>query len=388
MHMKGYRCSPILLFLLLLSGCASTGSSDNSDASTREWLLSGEVLSDVAVDLPILPQDDAVSLDERMKRFVEHATAGQGSARGKVRSLIAAVIDPTGLGLTYDPGASYSARETFAHRRANCLSFTLMMVSMLRHAGVEAQFNDVDIPLIGGIRDETTLVFYKHINAIVEFPFEGRAVIDLVMDEYDTSYEQRTITDRAAAAQYYNNRSMEFLQEGKVEASFPYLVKAISLDPRQSYLWSNLGSLYQRAGKLEAAKAAFEIALAENGSDLVATSNAARLYTALGESKRAEALTRRVTMFRERNPYYRYVRAVSAYRSSDFEAAKREVTEAIHLYRQEHRFHFLLGAIYERLGLHDAAVESMNTAINLTTDAKQSARYRSKMDRLFSSAHL
>lgn len=382
--MQFLRVISKLLILLLLSGCATTGVSGPTDLSTRQWLLSGAALFVGPAPEMAMPQEAVLSLDQSMRQFAERATAGSGSPRGKVTALIKAVIDPGGLNLKYDPTASYTAQETYEHRRANCLSFTLMMVAMLRHLGVDAQFNDVEVPLIWDIHDETTLIFYKHINSIVDFPLDGRAVMDLNMSEFDASYEQRIISDQAATAQYYNNLAMEFLQQGDARTAFPYLAKAISLGPNQSYLWNNLGSLYQRAGELQAAKAAFEVALTEWGSGDVAMSNAARLYAALGDSKRATELTRRVAAFRAANPYFRYVRAISAFRDSDYETARDEAIAAIRLYKVEHRFHFLLGAIYEKLGLHEQAVTSVNTALSLTTDEKQLARYRDKMERLFS----
>lgn len=385
--MQGLRAFSMLLILLLISGCAATSVSGPEANSARQWLLGGEALFGGPAPAVALAEAEVLSLDPSMEQFAERATAGWGTHRGKVTALIKAVIDPAGLNLQYKPTASFTARETFSHRRANCLSFTLMMVAMLRHLGVDARFNDVDVPLIWDIHDETTLLFYKHINSIVDFTWEGRAVMDLNMDEYDVSYEQRLISDEAAIAQYYNNRAMELLQQGDLRAAFPYLAKAISLEPRQSYLWNNLGSLYQRAGKLQAAKAAFEVALKERGSGAVVMSNAARLYAVLGDSKRAAELTRRVAAFRDANPYFRYVRAISAFRESDYETARDEAVAAIRLYKIEHRFHFLLGAIYEKLGLHEQAVKSVNTALSLTTDEKQLARYRNKLDRLFS-AHL
>lgn len=389
--MKSCRYSSLVLLLALtqFAGCASTGTSIGRDVSTREWLLSGAALAGYAGDTVLPGQDEIMFMDDSMKRLVEQAVAGQATARGKVRAMLDAIIKPSGLGLEYDPSASFTAREAFVERRANCMSFTLMVVAMLRHVGVETSFNVVEVPLLGDMRDESTLVFYKHINAIVQFPFDaGRAVVDLDLDAYDVNYEQRVITDAAAVAQYYNNRAMEFLQQGNTRAAFPYLVKALTIEPEQSYFWSNLGALYQRSGNLQAAREAFEVALEENSNDLVAMSNAARLYAFLGETKRAEVLTRRVEHFRAHNPYYRYLLAVTAFRVSDYETARRELTEAIRLHKQEHLFHFLLGAVYEKLGMHEAALQSVNTALTLTTDEKQLARYKGKMGRLFSSAQM
>ena len=363
------------------------GTPDLTNDQTRDWLLNGAVFSGGASPALTLPDEDVLFMDESMKQFVEQTTAGHFSARGKVNALVAAVLDPAGFGLVYEPMATYPATQVFQRRRANCLSFTLMMVPMLRHLGVTARFNDVDVPLISDLPNETMLVFYKHINVVVQYPREGRAVLDLDLEEYDKSYEQRIIADHAAMAQYYNNRAMEYLLQENISAAFPYLVQALSIDSEQSYLWGNLGSLYQRAGKLTAARAAYEVALAEDSGDLVAMSNAARLYAVLGDTKRTESMSRRATFFRDRNPYYRYLQAINAFRSRDYQAARAEITAAIGRYDREHRFHFLLGAIYEMLGRRELAVESMNTALALTSDDTQIARYRGKMDRLFSSRH-
>lgn len=371
----------VLLFPILLAACATNGLDGPDGDQTRQWLLSGEPLQ-AGVPIGVLPEENVLVLTDEMKDFVARVTAGQETPRDKVQAMLSAVIGGNGLGIIYNPSASYTAAETYTRREANCLSFTLMMVSMLRHVGVDARFNDVNVPLLSDLRDESTLVFYKHINAIVQFSEQHRAVLDLNMQEYDTTYTQEEIGDESAAAQYYNNRAMEMLQQGHSATAFPYLVKAIELDPHQSYLWSNLGSLYQRAGKLEAARAAFELALSEDHRDLVAMSNAARLYAALGDTERAAELSDRVARFRAANPYYRYVLAVNAYLHADYDAARLELTEAIRLYKQEHRFHFLLGAAYEKLGMREAAEQSLHTALELATDEKQAARYRNKMDRL------
>lgn len=370
-----------VLLPCLLAACATSGLDGPDGDRTRQWLTSGEAL-DAGVPIGAVPDENVLALSDEMKAFVDRVTAGQDSSRDKVQAMLSAVIGADGLGIVYNPSASWSAAETFTRREANCLSFTLMMVAMLRHAGVDARFNDVNVPLLSDLRDESTLVFYKHINAIVQFSEQHRAVLDLNMQEYDTTYTQHEIGQQSAAAQYYNNRAMEILQQGQPAAAFPYLVKAIELDPHQSYLWSNLGSLYQRAGKLQPARAAFEVALSEDHRDLVAMSNAARLYAVLGDTRRAEELAERVARFRAANPYYRYVLAVNAYIHADYDAARVELTEAIRLYKQEHRFHFLLGAAYEKLGMREAAEQSMHTALELATDEKQAARYRNKMDRL------
>ena len=382
--MKSRHIVSIFLISLIFGGCASTGHVGLNNDVSRQWLLSGAVFTDKPEPGQIIAEEEVTRLSPAMKDFADQATAGILSPRSKVGALLAAVVDPMRLGIEYSPEASYTAAEAFEHRRANCLSFTLMMVSMLRHLGVNVRFNDVDIPQIWDLHDDSTMVLYKHINAIVQYPTGGRSVIDLTLDEYDTSYEQRIITDRSAVAQYFNNRAVENLNDGNVGKAFPFLVKALAIEPHRSYWWSNLGSLYQKAGYWQAARQAYEIAMAEDDSDLMAMSNAVRLYTALGDDKRATELQARVDRYRQKNPYYRYLEAINAYRAGELPQARDEIAAAIRLYEKEHRFYFLQGAILQKLGLHDAARRSMDTALELTTDRKQVARYREKMDLILS----
>ena len=71
--------------------------------------------------------------------------------------------------------------------------------------------------------------------------------------------------------------------------------------------------------------------------------------------------------------------------NQDFKNAMSHTKAAIRIYPKEHRFHFLLGAIYQQAGNSKKAEASMLKAIEISTDAKQSARYQSKMSRLLTS---
>ena len=136
-----------ILSLIVDSGCATTGQVLNrvTDAE-KKLVLSGSSLSLSEADLHDLPQENVMGLTDEMKAFVSHAISryrGQGET---LRALLEAIISPRQLGLQYDGSATYTASETFKNRRANCLSFTTMIISMLRYAGLKAEFNDVDIP--------------------------------------------------------------------------------------------------------------------------------------------------------------------------------------------------------------------------------------------------
>jgi Flp pilus assembly protein TadD len=138
---------------------------------------------------------------------------------------------------------------------------------------------------------------------------------------------------------------------------------------------------------MQAAELAFRKARQVHPVDAAAISNAARLYAQLGRSDLARQLEEQVANHRRRNPYYRYQQGLDAFVEGDYESARNHALAAIGAHDREHRFHFLLGAIYERLGDEGRARGSFDRAIELTSDDRQIALYRRKID-VLRSAHL
>ncbi|MCH8895991.1 MAG: tetratricopeptide repeat protein [Proteobacteria bacterium] len=375
----------VVLLSALLAACTAAIPLTQTSNDDRDRLLSGAALP-AHIQIGISqPDDDVLGLSADMIRFVDQVTAHAGTDSGKIDALLRALILSPEMNFVFDPAATYTAAQTFEHGRANCLAFAGMVTVMLRHLGIRAEFNEVDVPEVWDMRSPKTMVLYKHVNVMIR-PRGGRKKIaDLDLAEYDDSYRQRIISDDQAVAQYYNNRAMAYLFDENVADAFSYLVKAIELDPQASYLWANLGSLYRRTGNREAAELSYQTALSEKRGDLIAISNLARLYSNDGKMDLARKLDKRAEYFRSRNPYFRYRQGMDAFSEQDFGVAMRHTKAAIRMYSKEHRFHFLLGAIYQKIGNAKKAEASMLKAVEMSTDANQKARYRSKMDHLLSS---
>jgi Flp pilus assembly protein TadD len=74
---------------------------------------------------------------------------------------------------------------------------------------------------------------------------------------------------------------------------------------------------------------------------------------------------------------------MSAYVAHEYNIAMEYIDKAIRAYAEEHRFHFLQGAIYSALGDLQRARLSLERALELTKDYEQAQRYRNKFDMLF-----
>lgn len=373
----------IIVGLIFNSGCATSGPQLKkvTDAE-RTRILNGSALSPDMASLQDLPERDVLGMTDDMKVFVRRAVSRYRGEGEKLKAILAAIISPHRMGLTYDGTASFTASETFKNRRANCLSFTTMIVSMLRYAGLQAEFNDVDIPPIWDLQNDNMMVMYRHVNALVTFPDGDREVVDFNMEEYNTHYPQHRISDEVAVAQYFNNRGVELLLHNKITDSFRYLRKALELAPDVPFIWINLGALYRNQGKLNAAEIAYREALEIEPDNLVAISGAERIYRQLGLTELSEAFARRARYFRQRNPYYLYQTAKDAFLAGHYKTALNNIRAAIRRYDEEHRFYFLQGVIYKALDEPIQATESFNKAIELSSSGKQADKYRRKIENL------
>ncbi len=377
--MKRIFC--LLIVSLLSSACTSPGYVKNITAEDRRWLLSGEALPTAELTDFTVPEESVLYLTREMQHFAEAAVSGY-KGRDKVKALIESLLFPSGLDLQYDAKASFTAEETFRYGRANCLSFTHIFVAMARHVGMDVQYNEVDVPPIWDIRQRNTLVLNKHVNAMVIRSGSIRHVVDLNVEEFELHYEQRNISDQLAVAQHYNNKAMGHLVSGEYVNALQYMVKALGLAPEVSYLWNNLGSLYRRSGNLKAAELSYLIALTEDSGDLVAISNVARLYEETGNDELATYYRKKAHYFRMRNPYFLYNLAQQAFANRDYARAEEIAKKAIHRYDKEHRFYFLLGAVYQQMGNSRFAHINFSKALELSDSHEQQAKYRNKMDRI------
>ena len=381
----GYGSLPLAVMLLLLvlgAGCATAPGLKNVSQAEQQRVLSGASLALDAERIRVAPDVDVMGLTEDMKAFVRKAVSQSRTGGEKLKALLEAVVSPRRLGLVYDGTASYTASETYRHRRANCLSFTTMIIAMLRYAGFHAEFNNVDIPPIWDLQNNNMLVMYRHVNTIVSWPGGGREVVDINMDEYNFHYPQHSVRDEVAIAQFYNNRGVEFLLQGNITDAFRYLRKAISLAAEVPYLWVNMGALYRNQGLLQDAEIAYRKALEADPVNLVAISGAERIYKDLGMTELSAKFARQAQYFRERNPYYMYTVARQAFLAGDYSKAIQDINAAIRRYDEEHRFYFLQGVIYKALGESVLAQTSFDMAIKLSASDKQADKYRSKLQKI------
>ena len=92
----------------------------------------------VAIADPV-PKDQVMALPDALRLQV-HSVVGEGDSAPTLRfqRLMNFVIDNHGLGMTYQDDATYTVTEAYTKRRANCLTFTLLVLALAKEVGLEA----------------------------------------------------------------------------------------------------------------------------------------------------------------------------------------------------------------------------------------------------------
>ena len=351
-----------------------------------EDLLSGELLFGEVMDVSDIRADGILALNDEMRNFVAAKVGDDPQARSRLRKLVRGMIDDGLLTLDYDANLTYTATETFNSRQGNCLSFSLLFAALAREAGLDATFQMVDIP--PSFRADGELILLNnHINLRIkgvrrDINFAGDYVVDFNTAEYNGNYDTRKVDDNYAIALYYSNVAVESMQAADWQTAFRYLKKGIETDPGIAGLWVNLGVLYSRNEQLDKAVQAYEQALSVQPSNRSALVNMASALHDLGREEEAEYFSKQVTYYRNRNPYYHYSLAQTAYQEQRTDDAIGHLAEAVKLKDDEHQFYFLRGLIYEQLEDYDFAARSYRKAKDTAEKADLVSGYTRKLQAL------
>jgi tetratricopeptide (TPR) repeat protein len=371
----------VLVTTTLVVGCATVPPTPAAQAITPDMLLEARPLVGEGAATS-LPDTDILALDPQMLVFLDRFVDARQSDYSKLRQLLYAIMDEGTFDLEYN-SQTHTAAETFHLRRGNCLSFTNMFVAMARQVGIDARFQEVDIPPDWTVQGGA-FVLNRHVNVLVELGFSGKHVVDFNIDDFRASYDRRQVHDWRAVAHYYNNIGVDRMLAGETVEALLYFRKAIEKDHRFSPPWGNLGTLYRRNGRLDYAERAYLQALDANSGDFVAMSNLAALYGQQGDAERAAGYRQRVEAHRMHNPYYRYHLAREAFVAEDYDTSIGHLKYSVRKKKNEDTFYFLMGLSYLKKGDESAARQWLEKAEQVAEDDDLQRNYHSKLEMLLS----
>jgi len=345
---------------------------------SEQQLLSGVALFGEVVSTEEMPDPELLQLNDEMRAFVAEHVDRRSTTRDRMRRLLSAMIDSGLMSLDYNDARTKTARQTFHDRVGNCISFTSMFVALAREADLNVTFQTVDVPPIW-YSDSDLVILNNHVNALVNYSFGSRVVVDFNVTDLKGDYDTREVSDAYALALYYNNIAMDALRANDYRKSFRLLKKSIETYPEIAANWANLGVVYSRKGVADYAISAYRVALSIDKDHRQSLANLAALYRSVGDDTTADWYGQQIRRYRNQNPYFHYYRAVDAYNDGDLENARLLLERAMRLKDTEHKFYKLQGLIAERQGDPEQAFESFRRGRELAVYSDARSIYDQKI---------
>lgn len=366
------RAAAVALASLLPVGCATTVFTQSSSIAP----LHNQPQLEVA-DL------DFHAVSAAMEAFLNRYVPIEDSRDRKAWNLVWAVTDPNVLGFDYDPNLTLPSVRTFEEHRGNCLAFSSMLVAMAKNRGLNAWYQEVEIPPQWQSVNNTLLVS-KHINVVIEGN-RDEWVVDITGRTSDTARKVKRLPEKAALAQFYNNLGADALMEERLPEAYSYFAKAIKTDRSLSYLWSNLAVVYGRNQQAEDAKQSYLMALRLDPRNANAANNLYLIYEQEGDLNSAAKYRRLVERHRKKNPYYLYYLSSLAFDEGRYRDSRDMLSKAIEIQDQEYRFHYGMARTLAEVGELSEAQASLERALQLAPEdawASEILKKESSLDQL------
>lgn len=325
------------------------------------------------------PTPDLLALDPAMRDFVQRYTAGVQSSRQRLMMLHRAVIGAGTLDLQYDPLAEGSAREVFHRGSANCLSYANMFIALAREAGLDADYQWLEVRPQWTLLGERVLV-RRHVNVLVDLGGGGQYMVDIDPLPTRDIAGTRQISDADAQALYHSNIAMDALADEELELAWLQAVRALQLSPKTSHLWVNLGAIYRRAGQHREAESSYLYALQLAPRERSAMNNLVVLYGIEGRHEEQAYWEERVAQYRDANPYYHAWLGDQAADSGDWQQALQHYQSARSLLPEDSRLLYATGQIHYRMQDLAGASDYLRRAIEAATLRSDIERYQRQLD--------
>ena len=219
-----YKPFLLSLAIVLMAGCAGPTIAPGSNTFSTADLLRAEPLTGVD-DVPELDDVDVLALDQDMLAFLDDNVNRSHGYFLKLHELVYAIISDGSFGLEYDE-TTRTAQETFHARRGNCLSFTNMFIAMAREVGIDATYQEVEIPPEWS-EDGETYKLSRHVNIFIDMAGAGTREVDFNIGDFQSRYDRRLVSDERALAHYYSNIGVEYLQKENAHEALRYFRKAL-----------------------------------------------------------------------------------------------------------------------------------------------------------------
>ncbi|MGK0224874.1 MAG: Flp pilus assembly protein TadD [Limisphaerales bacterium] len=343
----------VLMALAVLNlGCANNFPPLTSSVQRLDLFDGAEIFGHTVEAAPV---SDVLSLSPEMEAFLADTVSRRDVEYARFRKLMGGLVLGGFFANNYQFDGTYSAAETFAQRKGNCLGYTNMFIALAREVGLDARYQLIESHPVWNV-ESGYLIKNNHINVLVEgvrMPHlaSSEVIVDfnMVTPNADDT-RPKLVSDAYATSLLHANLGVSYLHEGKLEQAFAELKRAAQLAPENKTVWNNLGVLLSKLQRPSLAQLAYEEVVRIDRHDKTAWVGLTVALTAQGRLEEAARYGKKVERYQRRNPYYHFALAEAAFGKHDYPGALGFVEAAINLRKSDADFYSLRAATAEQLG--------------------------------------
>lgn len=272
----------------------------------------------------------------------------------------------------YEPNLTLTASEAFEQRRGNCMSFTVLFVSLARTADIDAFLMSVlREPEV--VREGDLVVVNRHVVAALLNQLGTVATFDFYLRDDGPRIQRRVMDDVKATAMYHSNLGGDAIRDGNLEDALEHLRIATVLAPDWAPGWINLGVARNRMGDPDGAFDAYGRALEADPHDASALTNMASIYRDRGMTQEADTALR-AAAHQTTNPFTLIALADVEMVRGDFRAARKALNKAKRWYPREPAVQHALSRLATQQGDLDRAARHQKRAEQLQRESMETAQ--------------
>jgi len=377
----------LLLSLPLLFSCQSISEHlDYSQVKVNSLYIDQEFTKPVLFEVE--SEQEIFMLDEEMIALVDTKLKSSYSPKKKAKILLDHIFSQDNIALSYTSNANITAREAFHSQTANCMSLTIMAYALAKEAGLNVDFQQVNIPEYW-VRNGQYNLLTGHINLLIKTKnnidrttIYGSNTLQIDFDPYvlKESFSKKVINKNTVLAMFYNNKGGQALVNENYIIAYQYFKAATKADRLFSSAWGNLAVLYKLTHHDQIAESTYRHAILLKQDNYTALANLAILLRKKEAIEEAEKIEHKLQTKRNKNPYYHAVLADEAYYKHNYPQALLHYKKAIKLNNKIHELYFGLAKVYYQLNKISAAKKAIKMALRLNKVKLTESQYIAKLN--------
>jgi tetratricopeptide (TPR) repeat protein len=338
--------------------------------------------------LVTVTKEDLFRLEPQLQAQLQDPGLQQLSTHKRLEQILALLFGRELKPFPYAQGHSTVATETWRQGRGDCLSLTVLAYAMARSLNLNAQMQEVRVPVLFDRRERTDFLNH-HVNVLFRASGpvnwnESRARSqDMIVDfepQLGTNRDGLALSDDAILARYYNNIAAEYLSRNQLPQAYAYFKAAILVQPQYAASYGNLANLYLRAGLQADAEQLLRRAVALSDEATLPLMSLHQLLLDQGRAREAAYYARLLQSRRDADPYYWIGLGLQALQDGQWRqsvAALEEAQRLTHGFEEVHRY---LALAYWRSGDRLRANAQLAVLTSLEHDSSDIATLRKKFN--------